>query len=589
MCGICGIINTKFNDRFPEQVNRMVTSLQHRGPDSNGSWMSENKQVLFGHTRLSIIDLDQRSAQPFLSHDKRFSITYNGEIYNYLELKEECIKKGSRFITESDTEVVIECYRHWGVDCFPKFKGMWAVVIYDTHNHQICISRDFFGIKPLFYAIQNGAIYFASELKAFRSLGGLFAEEDAVTTKLFLDHGILDRGNWTFYKHVKRFPHVSYAIIDLSKTITELKFNIYWNPFEKSFRESLRTEKEAIAKFRDLFINSVKLHCRSDVEVGSCLSGGLDSSSIVAIATRFNSKFSTFTTRFPEFPDIDESQPAKLISDKYNTTQFYTEPTYKDFENEFDHILACQDEPYGSTSIFSQYMVFKKISEEGVKVILDGQGSDEALGGYISLSGIAMDTHFERGSYFQWLTESIQFSRNHNINYFKGFTHRILKKLLRRGTSSPSLSYDRLVGFKDYESYEERLYQLVSPSDKNIDDYLLYLVFDGNLQQLLRYEDRNSMNFSIESRVPFLEPDLVSFVCQMPFHYKFKNGFTKSILRKAFKDELPSEILWQKNKLGFASPEQSILKKVFNIDVQTNGSSQWRELIVNSWRQKNIH
>ncbi len=587
MCGICGIITTRPADAYAGQVRTMIGSLAHRGPDQNGFWESDDHAAILGHARLSIIDLEERSGQPMHSYDGRFVIVFNGEIYNYLELKQECISLGSRFNTESDTEVVIECYRHWGTDSFRRFQGMWAAVILDNEKKTVCITRDFFGIKPLFYSINNGTLHFASELRAFLAADSSFGEEDTVTTRLFLENAILDRGNWTFYKKIKRFPHVSYSIIDLSKPLTELTFTCYWTPFQKSFGHYFKKEKDIIEGFRELFINSVKLHCRSDVEVGSCLSGGLDSSSIVAVATGFNNNFSTFTTKFPEYPDIDESAGAQSISDKFGTRQFFTEPTYVDFRNEFDNILDAQGEPYGSTSIFSQYMVFKRIKEEGVKVILDGQGSDEAMGGYIGLTGFALNTFIQKGEYLRYLNETVKFSRNHKINYFKNLRPYLASK--KRSGNTPSLKYSDLVSYKDFDTYEERLTALASPPVDNIEEYLTYLVFDGNLQQLLRYEDRNSMHFSIESRVPFLEPNLISFISQLPFQYKFKNGYTKFILRKAFENILPENITWQKNKLGFASPEQSLLKKVFDIDAGTNGSLAWRQLMVKKWKEKYVY
>jgi asparagine synthase (glutamine-hydrolysing) len=581
MCGICGIISTGFKDEHVSHLNKMIASLNHRGPDSNGLWVSENRQVLFGHTRLSIIDLEERSAQPFKSFDDRFVLTFNGEIYNYLELRDECINKGSIFKTESDTEVFIECYRHWGNDCFSMFKGMWAAVIYDTIENRVCFSRDFFGIKPMFIAEYNGSIYFASEIKAFLSLGDIFKEEDTATTRLFLENAILDRGGWTFFKKIKRFPHVSYSTFKVSNTTPNLSYNIFWSPFNKSFKDKMGSEKSIIETFHGLLSNSVKLHSRSDVPVGACLSGGLDSSTIVALASKYIKNFSTFTTRFKDNPEIDESSLAQLISNKYNTTQYFTDPDSSSFKEAFNDIIKTQDEPYGSTSIFSQYMVFKKISEKGVKVVLDGQGSDEALGGYIGLTEFALNSLFRKRNYLTWLNETYKFSKNHNLNYL----YKAKNYLFNSGKRNSRLEYSQLVEFKDGDEYFERLSSLTIPPSDDINNYLMYLVFDGNLQQLLRYEDRNSMRFSIESRVPFLEPDLISFICQLPPEYKFKNGYTKYILRESFKSELPKEILWQKNKLGFAAPEKSLLKELFNIDVNTNGSADWRNLIVNEWRK----
>lgn len=586
MCGICGIISLERDDNDFRDVGKMIDALRHRGPDSNGEWQSENGLVSLGHTRLSIIDIDSRSGQPFKSYDDRYVITFNGEIYNYIELKKECIALGSIFRTESDTEVFIESFRHWGIESFKKFKGMWAAVIYDKTTHKVHISRDFFGIKPLYTAEVAGKLYFASEIKALRALGGFFSEPDEITVKMFINDGILDRGNWTFYKNIKRFPHCSFATIDLNSNSLVHEYQIYWSPFEVSFSKYMDSEENVVKGFKELFERSIKLHCRSDVEVGSCLSGGLDSSSIVALATNLNKNFATFTTKFPDYPEIDESRSALMISQKYGTEQYFAEPRIQDFKEHFDEILKCQDEPYGSTSIFSQYMVFSKIHEQGIKVILDGQGSDEQLGGYLDLTYIALNTFFNRGMYFDWLFEVRNFSINHDRNYFRNILSTIKSKLIK--IKKEKLAFKDLVSYKDSDTYESRIAILNPAPTIDIEQYLTYLTFDGNLQQLLRYEDRNSMHFSIESRVPFLEPDLVSYILQIPFKYKFRKGYTKYLLRKAFENELPDEITWQKTKLGFASPEKIIMQELFGKEVDSAGSIEWRKLIVEKWRNLNV-
>jgi len=347
----------------------------------------------------------------------------------------------------------------------------------------------------------------------------------------------------------------------------------------------MNSEENVVKGFKDLFEKSVKLHCRSDVEVGSCLSGGLDSSSIVALATKLNKNFATFTTKFPDYPEIDESGSALMISTKYGTKQHFAEPRVLDFKEHFDEILKCQDEPFGSTSIFSQYMVFRKISERGIKVILDGQGADEQLGGYFDLTHIALSTFFSTGMYIEWLSETKNFSINHNKNYFRNIPSIIKSKLF--GSKTEKVVFHDLISYKDSDTYESRIASLTPAPKWDMDQYLTFLTFDGNLQQLLRYEDRNSMHFSIESRVPFLEPDLVSYILQIPFKYKFRKGYTKYLLRKAFEDELPKTIVWKKSKLGFASPEKSIMKELYGKEVDSSGSIEWRKLIVEKWRNLN--
>jgi len=585
MCGICGAISLSTNQSSAELVQGMVTTLHHRGPDSNGFWSNEHGNVNLGHTRLSIIDLEERSSQPFLTYDKNFVIVFNGELYNFIELREECKKLGSRFYTESDTEVFVECYRHWGKGCFSRFKGMWAAVIYDIRLNQVCLSRDFFGIKPLYFSLLDNTFYFASEIKALKNLFPKLKKEDEITSRMFMEHGILDRGNWTFYKNIKKFPHCSYTILDLKKVSFALNYHSYWSPFDKSFSNNIKNEKIVTSTFRDLLEESIKLHCRSDVRIGSCLSGGLDSSSIVTVASKLNSDFSTFTTKYPLFPEIDESEAARSISEIFGTRQYYAEPSLDDFKNHFDDILRAQDEPYGTTSIFSQFMVFKRIAETNVKVILDGQGADEILGGYIGLTGIALNTYLNRGMYLSWVKETVNFSKNHQIRYVSNLKQSINDKI--KSKKKEDSLFDSYLTFKDSDEYEDRMHQLILPPTNDIEEYLTYLTFDGNLQQLLRYEDRNSMNFSIESRVPFLEPDLVSFILQVPFQYKFRSGYTKYLLRKAFEKDLPKEIIWQKNKLGFASPEKFILKELYGLNTDGAGGGEWRKVILRKWRELN--
>lgn len=581
MCGISGLISLESCPEGDVRVSRMVNAMHHRGPDDNGLYNDDKNTIHFGHNRLSIIDLDSRSKQPMLSSDARFVLTFNGEIYNYLELKKECEKKGSRFLTTSDSEVIIEAYRHWGEKCLAKFKGMWAFALYDKEKNTVLLARDFFGIKPLHFSLIDGkSLYFASEIKALTSGLPVAPSVDEVTVDLFLNYGYLDRGNWTFYNEIKRFPHCKYLLIDLNKNHISLDFQDYWTPFDVDYSASFKTYDDAVSMFKHLHQESIKLHCRSDVEVGSCLSGGLDSSSIVSQAVNHTNDFKTFTTQYEEYPDIDESQLAKEISNSFGAKQFFTKPSVADFKDHLDNMIRSQDEPFGSTSIFSQYMVFNEISKNNVKVVLDGQGADELMGGYLYITRYALEEYLSKGKYLTWLKEMISFSRNHGTDYWK-----TIKNISNRfKQEDPKNYFLQTIRYKDASSLEERL-SFSPTSFNNLQQYSIFLSFEGNLQQLLRYEDRNSMNFSIESRVPFLEPDLVSFLLQLPTEYKFRNGFTKSILRSAYENVIPDKINWQKKKMGFPAPEKAILKDAYGISVDIAGSYEWRKFILEKWRR----
>lgn len=318
MCGIAGILGFKDEVTARAHLRIMSARLRHRGPDGEGTWLDVARAVGFVHRRLSIIDLTENAAQPMLSTDGRFVITYNGEIYNYRELRTECEKLGSSFRSQSDAEVAIEAYRHWNTEAFTWFTGMWAFAIYDRQEHEVVLCRDPFAIKPLFYASLNGALYFASEPKALRAADDSLAEVDEITVGLFEQHGYIDRRDWTFFKNIRRFPHANYAVVDVRAWPGELNLERYWAPPVR--RRNIKPG-DAAEELRRLLQRSIEIHLRSDVPVGACLSGGLDSSSVVCIGTRLlpdGGRFNTFTTRFPEHRDIDETHWAQKVIDSTN-------------------------------------------------------------------------------------------------------------------------------------------------------------------------------------------------------------------------------------------------------------------------------
>lgn len=582
MCGVAAIINTTgaINHSHQRFIGLMNQQLSHRGPDGNGIWVSEKNNIYFAHNRLSIIDLSDAASQPMHSFDNNYVLIFNGEIYNYIELREECIHLGSKFQTDSDSEVIIESYRHWGEACFSRLKGMWAFLIYDVAKNQVVVSRDPFGIKPLYYSFYHGSFYFVSELKALTGLSEFFNQEDFVSSQLFLEYAYLERGDWTFYQNIKRFPHAHYTKINLDKNQSTLNFTKYWQPspvinYNVSF-------DQAAKKIKELFCDSIQLHLRSDVPVGACLSGGLDSSAIVSLGTNLlnNKVFTTFTSQYLSHSEIDETRWAQIIINHTKAKSYFIQPTMELFKDSIDDLLWAQDEPFGSMSIFSQYCVFKRIGETSIKVILDGQGADEMLAGYQGFIPLYFSELIQKRCYVTLVKELMAFKDISLFNNAKSGILNIIKKRFSKrdklhraiNNESPHIEAE----------LHQRLNQLSLTFD-SFEDRLGDLMLNSNLPQLLRYEDRNSMRFSIESRVPFLNTELVEFILSLPANFKIRNGYTKAVFREALKGVIPESVRQRRDKLGFPAPEIQWLKNCYGIDVAAPGSVEWRNFIYNRW------
>lgn len=573
MCGINAVIYTSIeaNKKIPymELANRL---LQHRGPDHSSHTTYQENKVILGHTRLSIIDLHEHANQPLHSFDNKYSIIYNGEIYNYLELKKKCEEKGSKFQTNSDTEVIIECYRHWGSKIFKDFIGMWAIILLDIERNILIVSRDPFGIKPLYYTKDNNCFYFSSEIAPLKNSHKDASIIDEVTEKLFLEAGILQRGCWTFFKNIKKFPHGHYQEIDLNIPANEIKINpsLYWDL--KDYENSLDP---------NLFLTNLKhstlLHTRADVPIASTLSGGLDSSAITLIAKKKIKK--TFTSSFPAIKSLDETAKAKFIAKQVNAEHIFTEPTLEKLEEDLIDLIKCQEEPFGTLSIYIQYKIFKKINEHKFKVSLDGQGADEILGGYKFISNYLLAT-YKRQLPFSFIKELFFVSKKNK----KDPNFKLDRNIIFKSKGEDNIkSMNDLITIETDGNYNQRLKAL----SKNISthkDMLLYLTFEGNLQQLLHYVDRNSMNFSIESRVPFLSLELALNAINLPVEKLLKNGTTKFLLRESFKEQLHPDTYNEKVKLGFPAPDQEWVKKLTN---NFSDHKNFRSYILQKWREVN--
>lgn len=598
MCGVGAFFSNQEIAKLPHLLDAINSTQAHRGPDGSGTWMSPNKKCGLAHTRLSIIDLTNASAQPLISHDGRYVISFNGEIYNYKELREECIAKGSQFRSSGDVEVIVEMYRHFGKDISRRLRGMWSFLIIDTQLQNVFVSRDPFGIKPLFYGEKNGVLVFASEIKSFHKIDPEFTEIDQKSLELFKEHKIYDRGNWTFFEKIKKFPAGHYSLFELNKIPDwdKLKFEFYLNDLNLS--QTKQSEKNVVKKLRTLFEDSMKIHMRSDVPVGFCLSGGIDSSSIVSVAKKIfpESQLKTFTTQFKEHSRIDETNWAQMIIDDVQADATFVSPNPSQFIEDLPRLIEVQDEPFGSASIYSQYCIFRAIGQSGVKVVLDGQGADEVFAGYHSFFPYYVYSLIEQGHFLRAFKVAHQLKKNYNYDFtvynrflskvrqmFRNFNFNIFNKNSKSATEHPiqNLFYSK-IGISD--SLENRL-NFLRKVPTNFDQFLIFMVFEGNIPMLLRFEDRNSMAFSVESRVPFLIKELVEFSLQIPSEFKMKLGIPKYVLRKAMQGIVPQKVLDRMDKLGFPAPDKEWMKQLYNADVDQPFSSQWIDLILNEWQK----
>ena len=550
MCGISGIINK--NNKSVEEllILQMTDIIAHRGPDSSGSYLYKN--IAFGHRRLSILDLSSSGHQPMKYLDD-LVITYNGEIYNFIEIREELIQKGYIFDSNSDTEVILKAYHCWGKTCVNYFNGMWSFSILDIKQKIVFCSRDRFGVKPFYYIENNDLFSFGSEISQLLP----FLPNRILNKKVALDYlisGIEECSNETFFKDI-------YLLKGGHNLVFDLQTNSY--EIERYYNLKLSDQKNtSVDDYIQELKRSITLRLRSDVKVGTCLSGGIDSSTISSFASKLyqnsNEKFMAIHAKSSEYK-TDESEFAKIVSKIANINLNFVEPSYSDFKSNILSIIKIQQEPFGSLSIIMQYFVFKKAKELGCIVMLDGQGGDETLLGYEryypaivkSKKGIAK------------LKALLQSSKNSRLSlldtikyqyYFSNYKLR-LKRLKFKN------SFYKSEILNEYESEELRI---ISESYNDISILQKNEIESSQLPHLLKYEDRNSMANSIESRLPFLDYKLVELSLNTNNSLKIKDGWTKFILRKAAETILPKEIVWRKAKLGFNAPEKTWTKEFEN-------------------------
>jgi asparagine synthase (glutamine-hydrolysing) len=540
MCGLAGVVDLQ---RPPEReaVERMLDELAHRGPDGRGIFADDG--VCLGHLRLAILDLSDAGLQPM--RDGELQLLHNGEIYNYIELREELRAHGHRFSTGTDSEVILAAYREWGEACVERFNGMWAFVIWDASRRTLFCSRDRFGIKPFYYRVDGTRFAFASEpwpLARGRANPG--------PVRAYLEQGYLDQGDETFFAGVVRLPPAH----SLTVGPDGVRRRRYWS------LEPSPPPADAVAAVRETFLDAVRLQLRSDVPVGTCLSGGIDSSSIaVAVAQHGHEHQKTVTAYFDD-RGFDERPFARAVVERTGAEPHWVTFDAADLANDLPAIVQAQGEPFGSTSICAGWYVMREARSAGLTVMLDGQGGDEILAGYRASFGYRLSDLLREGRLAEATRELRAFASIHGPRWaavalatphVPERARLAVRGKLRGGSSlvASDLQAEPLPPTANGSVFPDRLRRQLH----------LTLTHRG-LPELLRYEDRNSMAHSLEARVPLLDHRLVQLAFSLPGDELIRRGETKSVLRRALADLLPPAVAARRDKLGFVTPESRFLR-----------------------------
>ncbi|NOS84493.1 MAG: asparagine synthase (glutamine-hydrolyzing) [Ignavibacteria bacterium] len=616
MCGINGIITE--DSVLKRNIIRANNLIRHRGPDDEGyifidthsgnyrqfsgsdssraikekypliSFKNErSKEAVLAHRRLSIIDLSENGHCPMSDPDGNIWLTYNGEIYNYIELREELRSAGYRFRTNSDSEVIINSYLHWGTECLNRFNGMWAFAIWDNVKKILFIARDRFGVKPLYYTDSGNYFAFSSEMKPLASYSELNISINRKKIPFFLLYGNRLNNEETYLEGIRSLPGSHYLIHENGNT----KITRYYD-IEKKEQSSLN-ESELISSIVILLEDSVSLRYRSDVPVGTCLSGGFDSSSIVSLASGAGKKnIETFSAVWNE-KECDETYYIDIVNKRFNCSPNKVVPQESEFPEVFKELCYYQEIPTEGPGLYPQWYVMKKAKEK-VKVLLDGQGGDEVFGGYYQMGAYLRGVLRDR-NLFRIASESGNFMKFFNKNGIHSFISWLFPRQYGYMTRSKlSARYDIIKPDLLNEIDRDSLYFDVEPSRK-FGNYLSSLSYhfirNMTIPTLLHYEDRSSMAHSIESRVPFLDYRLVELGVNLSSKYLSYNGESRPLYRKAMKDHLPPEVVNRKDKLGFPVPfakwTYGSLKEQIN-DELLNGNSTIFEYINKSALERNL-
>jgi asparagine synthase (glutamine-hydrolysing) len=554
MCGIAGIFSAAGATRL---IAAATQSLQHRGPEGSGFYQDPQIPFCLGHRRLCIIDLSEAAAQP-LRYNNRYVIVHNGELYNYIEIKKSLQQKGFSFHTQSDTEVIVAAYACWGKACLQRFDGAFAFAIWDEEEKALFAARDRMGEKPFFFTYAGNELLFASEMKALWEMG-VPREVNKGMLYNYLTLGYATNpynAQETFYHHIFKLPAAAY--LHLNAQTNELSIEQYWTVFGE---EKAISDSAAVETFRHLLHTSVQRRLRSDVPVGTSLSGGLDSSTIAAMcAAQNNSSFShhCFTASFENWSK-DETAQAAAVAAQFGLQHHVVPVSASDLLQGMDALALHQEEPVQSASVLAQYQVYAAAKSAGITVMLDGQGADEVLAGY--------------HKYYHWYWQELYANKqlaasgelqaaralgvkepfgfaNKTAALFPHFTASLWQK--QRATKAAAQR-----GLHPYfVSANKAQFAYALPSQLTLNGALHYNTFTNGLEELLRYADRNSMAHAVEVRLPFLQHELIEFLFSLPASFKIRNGWTKWLLRESMKDVLPHDIVWRRDKVGFEPPQQ---------------------------------
>jgi asparagine synthase (glutamine-hydrolysing) len=595
MCGIAGVVSSRFISYEFTKGLRVLRNLTHRGPDDQGIAVldqegikvsrnvpkfSDNTQAALFHRRLSILDLSELGRQPMSDPSGRYAIVFNGEIYNYVELRRELEHLGWRFRSQSDTEVLLAGFVHWGKAILPRLIGMFAFAILDSAGRKLFLCRDFFGIKPLYYCSQPEGFFFASEIGPLLELSGAPRVAHPERLLQYLRWSHTDYGHDTLLKDIHQLPAAHWVEIDLNKPNT-IEPTPYWQVRTGHIDISFQ---EAALKLRELFLESIQLHLRSDVPVGAALSGGIDSSSIVcAMRHAGGRKVELHAISYiADDPALSEEAWIDQAAAAAGARVHKIHPTATELEKNLPALIRAQGEPFGSTSIFAQYEVFKRAHETGLKVMLDGQGADELLGGYRGYLAAHMATLLKQGRWLEAGRLNFSAVRLPGVNrrtLWAQTVDRILPRALR-SMARRAVGKNLFPAWLDRRWFHDRGVRLQSSKSGrgSLRDELMESFVETSLPHLLRYEDRNSMAFSVESRVPFLTPQIADFVFSLPEEYIVgPDGTSKAVFRAAMRGIVPDSILDRKDKIGFATPEKNWLQNQAWVDktIQSINSRDW--------------
>jgi asparagine synthase (glutamine-hydrolysing) len=568
MCGFLGYVSKKSvsETHFRDALQLMA----HRGPDYHSTIKDKiaDFNIGLGHTRLSIIDLSEHAAQPFESSCRRYVLAFNGEIYNYRELKSELTELGYSFRTHSDTEVLINALSAWGLNVLSRLIGMFAFVLLDRKDKKIFLVRDAFGIKPFFYILQQDKLLFASELKSLLNIYNGKIKPNLQRAYEYLVHGVYDSSADTFVEGVNHLPPAHYLTFNLKNGEASEPIR-WWQPsIAKSYELSFGQAKE---KLRDLFLESVKLQLRSDVPLGIALSGGIDSSAVASAVRYLEPEMPLHTFSYVASEAlISEEKWIDKLNQSMQAVEHKVLASEREMQADLDDMVLKQGEPFGSTSIYAQYRVFKLARDHGVTVTLDGQGADELLAGYFGYPGHRLLSLIESEGLLSAHAYAKRWANSPDRSYpmawkyllrikLPDFLYALVRK--RMGRDFQPLWLDtQYLAEEGVRFMESRAPLAKENRGKRVKEALANALVGRGLPALLRHGDRNSMAFSIESRVPFLTLPLAEFLLSLPENYLISNeGVTKHVFREAMRGIVPDSHLDRKDKIGFATPESTWL------------------------------